>query len=255
MISAVATLGAGAISSAGQYYANQKNLDYTKWKNNVDYAIAERNNATQINLANSAHQREVADLRAAGLNPILSAGGSGAATPQLRSAEMGTFQTDNPVSSLGMSAKEAAAMHSAQVRATVDNLRAQNSNIVSQNKVLEEQARQEKWKADHMTKFSQTQAELEAAANAAKKVTEKYSQPRGSVAASSIVPPAAKRDSRGKLSNPDLFKAELNLENSARSAHDGMFKPVRIEDVGGSLFKPVRIRDLQSRKHSAIFTR
>lgn len=40
-------------------------------------------NAQSIELANSAHQREVADLQAAGLNPVLSAGGSGATTPQL----------------------------------------------------------------------------------------------------------------------------------------------------------------------------
>lgn len=61
---------AGGAELAGSYYSNQ-----------AASAQAQRQMDFQREMSNSAHVREVADLRAAGLNPILSAGGTGASSP------------------------------------------------------------------------------------------------------------------------------------------------------------------------------
>ena len=92
LIPALATVGAAGASA----YASKQQADAyeegAEESNQMNLQIAREQMQFQERMRSTAHQTEVEDLRKAGLNPILSSGGSGAAVPAGSSAVMQNTQ-------------------------------------------------------------------------------------------------------------------------------------------------------------------
>lgn len=124
----LSTAASFALPMVGDYmqYQGQKDTNVSNAK------IAADQMAFQERMAGSAHQREVNDLRSAGLNPILSGtGGAGAATPPGATTRM-----ENPAEGLGDKMR-ASILQNAQVT----NLKEQTKNIVEDTELKNRQGK------------------------------------------------------------------------------------------------------------------
>lgn len=85
----------GAVGSiVGSIISGRQARDNAAEQHDWSVQDAAANRAWQERMSNTAHQREVEDLRKAGLNPILSAsGGSGSSTPSGATADSSVAET------------------------------------------------------------------------------------------------------------------------------------------------------------------
>lgn len=126
----------GLVNGVASYFGAQSNN-----QTQLEMQANQENYNTQM--ANTAYQRAQADMKAAGLNPILAATNGGAASPVAPAANL---QSPLQAAAGGISQGISTATALKTADATIDNLVAQNAKILAetkteQNKPAEIQAR------------------------------------------------------------------------------------------------------------------
>jgi len=153
LISMGTSVAGGLMQNSAQKTANAQNM-----------AIAREQMAFQERMSSTAHQREVDDLKKAGLNPILSANGSGSSSPGGASANMQalTGLSDSVKGSVSTGLQSALLKQDLEQREADTALSmAKVGTEIKQQEILSSTARQQNINADVAQKtFEANEAQL-----------------------------------------------------------------------------------------------
>lgn len=142
LIGGVGSLVSGMFNSENVEKTNTQNLQIARETNQMSMEEAQRNRDYQERLSNSAYQRSMKDMYAAGLNPILAYQKGGASTPSGGQAAFTTPKMEAPhmPNVIGEAVNTAmaykrAAQENENMRYTADNIQADTAKKISEENI------------------------------------------------------------------------------------------------------------------------